>query len=204
MTRTMPEECKSGCPPALDQGPDRERRLDIRGQFISRFLWSKDMEELRSWGAKVNTFKDQLSMYDMEDLKSYYEATAAEIRLEKAMGIKFGDVYGKKDDGGLLAASDVPDGKEIKVTVKELDTITFPPRDDRPEETKILMTFVGKDKGMALNKTNAGRMTDTFGDDTDNWVGQEIVIYKESTEFGGKPTMGLRLRVPGQVEDTPF
>jgi hypothetical protein len=193
------EPCEAGCPPALDQGPDRERRLDIRGQFISRFLWSKDLAELKSWGEKLNTFKDQLSMYDMESLRDYYEATAAEIRLENAMGIKFSEgAQGKESI--WLNAKDIPDGKEVEVTIEGVEYSSH----FRDEEKEWALTFVGKDKGMILNVRNRRKIEEAYGDDTDKCIGQKVVLYKEPTEYEGKPTMGLRLRIPGQVEDTPF
>lgn len=63
-------------------------------------------------------------------------------------------------------------------------------------DTRLVLTFRGKSKSMICNKTNAGRIAYMYGDDTDNWVGQEIIITSEFVEYQGKTVKGLRVRPP--------
>src|SRR5581483_6311511 len=62
-------------------------------------------------------------------------------------------------------------------------------------EPKPILYFVGKDKGMVLNKTNANKIAEMFGDDTDAWQGGEIVLYEAMVDFQGKTVAAIRIRV---------
>jgi hypothetical protein len=63
-------------------------------------------------------------------------------------------------------------------------------------ERKLILTFQGKKKTMICNKTNAGRIAFLYGDDTDEWVGKEIILTAEFVEFQGKTVKGLRVKAP--------
>lgn len=62
---------------------------------------------------------------------------------------------------------------------------------------KPVLYFQDKDRGMVLNLTNANTISAVYGDDTDGWRGQELVIYVDkNVMFGAKRTGGLRVRPP--------
>ena len=61
-------------------------------------------------------------------------------------------------------------------------------------ETKPVLHFHGMAKGLILNKTNAKRIADLFGLETDAWSGKSIILYCAETEYGGKPCKGVRVR----------
>lgn len=63
-------------------------------------------------------------------------------------------------------------------------------------ERKLMLTFQGKKKSMICNKTNAGRIAFMYGDETDNWIGKEIVLTSEFVEYQGKTVKGLRIKPP--------
>ncbi len=63
-------------------------------------------------------------------------------------------------------------------------------------DTRLVLTFRGKSKSMICNKTNAGRISYMYGDDTDGWIGQEIVLTSEFVEYQGKTVKGLRVKPP--------
>ena len=46
------------------------------------------------------------------------------------------------------------------------------------EGNKAVLFFNGRQKGLVLNKTNAGVLSDAFGSETDNWTSQAIVRIK--------------------------
>jgi hypothetical protein len=54
----------------------------------------------------------------------------------------------------------------------------------------------GQGKGDVLNKTNANTIGDAYGDDTDDWFDQPLILFSIRTEYQGKPVDGLRCRVP--------
>jgi arabinogalactan endo-1,4-beta-galactosidase len=62
-------------------------------------------------------------------------------------------------------------------------------------EPKPILYFEGKDRGMVVNKTNANKIAEMFGDDTDNWAGEEIVLFEAMVEFQGKTVAAIRVRL---------
>lgn len=64
------------------------------------------------------------------------------------------------------------------------------------DDTKLVLHFQNRSKGMVCNKTNAGRIAYMYGDDTDSWIGKEIILASEFVEFQGKTVKGLRVRPP--------
>ena len=100
-----------------------------------------------------------------------------------------------------LKAADL-NGREVTVTIEDCHM------EKLGEDTRPVLYFRGKDKGLVLNKTNAGMIADSYGDDSDNWSGQPIIIYPDKTLFQGQMTPCLRVRVPAVAaaagEEPPF
>lgn len=65
-------------------------------------------------------------------------------------------------------------------------------------EMKWCMTFEEADKPLVLNSTNIHICEAAFeSDDTDDWKGQQIVLYVDpNVSFGGKLVGGIRCRKP--------
>jgi hypothetical protein len=55
--------------------------------------------------------------------------------------------------------------------------------------------FQGKEKGMVLNKTNANKIAEMFGDDTDQWSGESITLYEAMVDFKGQTVPAIRVRI---------
>jgi hypothetical protein len=66
------------------------------------------------------------------------------------------------------------------------------------QENKWCLEFHESDKPLVLNSINIQLCEKIFGsDDTDDWVGQRIVLYVDPTvSYGGKVTGGIRVRAP--------
>lgn len=64
------------------------------------------------------------------------------------------------------------------------------------DDQKLILYFQHKDKGMVTNKTNANRIAYLYGDDTDGWIGKEIILTSEFVEFQGRTVKGLRIKPP--------
>lgn len=63
-------------------------------------------------------------------------------------------------------------------------------------EMKWCLYFLELDKPMVLNSTNIHLAGSACGsDDTDGWMGKQIVLYNDpNVSFGGKLTGGIRIR----------
>ena len=89
----------------------------------------------------------------------------------------------------FLRASDL-DRKRIKVTISRVEMREL------GDDKKPCVFFEGKEKGLALNVTNANTIADAYGDETDDWEGQEIILYSTKVEYRGKRVDGIRIDVP--------
>ena len=95
-----------------------------------------------------------------------------------------------------LKASDLQ-GHNISVTIGNVVT-----EDIGKGEEKLIIYFQGKQKGIVLNKTNANNIAAVYGPETEDWVGQPIVIFEAMVDFQGKTVPALRVRAP-QPKDRP-
>jgi hypothetical protein len=85
-------------------------------------------------------------------------------------------------------------GRPVRVTVESCQL------EDLDGEQKPVLRFRGKQKGMVLNRVNAGTLSAALGDETAAWTGREIEIYPDQTMFQGRMVACLRLRVPQQQQ----
>lgn len=63
-------------------------------------------------------------------------------------------------------------------------------------DNKPVLYFIGKEKGMVLNKTNANMIAELYGDETDGWSNQTVELYPTKTDFQGKRVDAIRVREP--------
>jgi len=95
-----------------------------------------------------------------------------------------------------LKASDLR-GSEVRVTMSRVE------REEIGSDKKLVLYFKGKEKGMVLNKTNANTIGDFYGDDSDDWYDQPLILFAIRTEYQGKPVDGLRCRIPTARDSKP-
>lgn len=88
-----------------------------------------------------------------------------------------------------LKASDLG-GREIRVTMGRVE------REKIGTDNKLVLYFKGKEKGLVLNKTNAGTIGDGYGDDTDDWFDQSLFLFSVKTDYQGKVVDAIRCRIP--------
>jgi hypothetical protein len=90
-----------------------------------------------------------------------------------------------------LSAADL-DGRIVSLTMKSvlMEDIGF------GGDKKVLpvLYFDGKDKGLVLNKTNSKKIAELFGDDTDNWTGEQIALFEAMVEFQGDTVAAIRVK----------
>lgn len=95
-----------------------------------------------------------------------------------------------------IKASDLG-GREIRVTMQNVE------REKIGTDNKLVLYFKGKQKGLVLNKTNAATISDAYGDDTEDWYEQPLILFSIKTDFQGKVVDGLRCRVPTAKDNKP-
>lgn len=101
------------------------------------------------------------------------------------------DVYPSK----YVAAADLKDGNARVIIARvEVEKIG--------DDTKPVLYFKGKQKGLVLNKTNSKTIASIFGDETDDWTGGELILFPIMTDYQGKPVEAIRVRAP-QPKDNP-
>ena len=85
-------------------------------------------------------------------------------------------------------------GKSILRTIKDLFEVDM----DLPgeQERKVVVFFDDDPQGLVLNKTNARALVEAFGDDTEGWIGEEVVLYPDRASYMGKIHDVVRVRKP--------
>jgi hypothetical protein len=64
------------------------------------------------------------------------------------------------------------------------------------DDEKPVVYFSGEEKGLALNRTNSKIISKLYGEETDEWIGKEIVLYPTEVEFKGDMVEAIRVRAP--------
>jgi hypothetical protein len=87
---------------------------------------------------------------------------------------------------------------------RALVTISHVKLEDVSDDHKPVLYFVGKDKGLVLNKTNANMITEIVGSgETDQWKGKAIVLYVAKVDYQGRRVDGIRVDYPGVSVPAP-
>ena len=95
----------------------------------------------------------------------------------------------------FLKQSDVGDGVLLTINGCAQHNVAMQGADP---EMKWCLSFDEADKPLVLNSINAQLCEKAFGsDDTDDWMGKQIVLYTDpNVSFGGKVVGGIRVRAP--------
>ncbi len=87
-------------------------------------------------------------------------------------------------------------GEVVPVTIARIELEEMPNGDG---ERKPVLYFGGYHKGMVLNKTNAKRIAQMYGSDTDGWIGHEILIYPSEADLRGETVPCIRVKLIEQA-----
>jgi hypothetical protein len=88
-----------------------------------------------------------------------------------------------------LKAADLG-GKEVRVIMQHVE------KEKLGDDMKLALYFKGKDKAVILNKTNANTIADAYGDDSEDWFDQPLILFSVMVDFQGKVGPAIRCRVP--------
>jgi hypothetical protein len=98
--------------------------------------------------------------------------------------------------GGFLEAEDIPEGSDITVTI---ESVREPGPDDKGKDgkrmDKPIVRLAKVKKEWVLNKTNAKLIRRQHGNETSDWHGKKISIYRTTCPaFGDPQTPCIRVR----------
>ena len=88
-----------------------------------------------------------------------------------------------------LKASDLK-GREATVTIARIEMEALA----QGERPKPVLYFVGKEKGVVMNKTNAMNLAAGYGPETEDWLNMPVVLFPVWTDFQGKSVEAIRIR----------
>ena len=97
-----------------------------------------------------------------------------------------------------LRAADL-DGRQVAVEIASIEMEDVA----TGEEPKPVLYFVGKSKGVVMNKTNANTIAAAYGDDTDAWMGQPITLFSAHVQFQSRMVEAIRIKVPPRKPSPP-
>lgn len=106
--------------------------------------------------------------------------------------MKVADVF----PSNYIKADDLQ-GREVPVVIADAKI------EKLGNDQKLVLYFQHKDKGLVTNKTNAGRISYLYGDDTDGWIGREIVLGSEFVEYQGRSVKAIRIKPPARAAASP-
>jgi hypothetical protein len=67
------------------------------------------------------------------------------------------------------------------------------------DDGKAVLYFIGKQKGLVLNKVNSRTIGGAYGDETDNWENQKIILFPAIVDFRGDSVEAIRVKIPKAV-----
>jgi len=93
-----------------------------------------------------------------------------------------------------LKAADLQ-GKEVRLKIANVE------REKLGDDNKLVVYFHRTERGFVLNKVNSYAIADAYGDDTDDWIGNDIILFPVRTDFKGKPVDAIRCRAPNAKDN---
>jgi hypothetical protein len=63
-------------------------------------------------------------------------------------------------------------------------------------DEKPVLYAAGTDRGLPLNRTNAGAIAQAYGAETEAWRGRPVTLYPDKTMYQGRMVDCIRVRVP--------
>ena len=134
----------------------------------------------RSW---VNDY--WLYVEHEADIENRRAKQEAEARFAEAPDMaRVSEEYG----GSFLKAADLQ-GKTVPCQIAKVARAEF-----QSGDIKWVVSFLGKDKRLVLNKTNAELIAQQHGDDMDGWTGKTIKIYPTKTNMSGNMVDCIRVK----------
>jgi hypothetical protein len=94
------------------------------------------------------------------------------------------------------------DGKQVTLTIETVYVEVMPGKTEGSKDDKAIMSFVGKDRELALNRTNSECLKAMFGPRVQEWKGKRVTLC---TDQDRDPTSGGKcdcIRIAGSPDIT--
>lgn len=95
-----------------------------------------------------------------------------------------------------LKAADLK-GSRVNVKIDRIECETV------GDDSKVILYFQGKEKGLVLNVTNKNMVVDLYGPETDDWSGQPITLYEAMVQYQSKMVPAIRIAGPPRASARP-
>ena len=89
---------------------------------------------------------------------------------------------------GYVKAEELKAGSSMTALIVAVASHEF---EEGKKGVAFLDIFHGR--GLVLNQTNLMALINAFGSDSENWVGQNIVVNRTVADYKGKPVPAIRL-----------
>jgi hypothetical protein len=116
-----------------------------------------------------------------------------------------GTHFQKFFDKEFLGSYDLPEGKEVTVTIENVVGGELQMPGKKKKAKKPVISFVGKEKKFVCNVTNAKTIAKMYGNEVEKWKGKQITLYVSVTRNpeDGKDIDCLRIRPSVPADKTP-
>jgi hypothetical protein len=90
-----------------------------------------------------------------------------------------------------LKAADLEDD-DVTLTIASVEMEDIGQGNNK--ERRPVIYFRKEKKGLVLNKTNLNVIENLYGDETDDWIGEEITLFATEVEYQGKMVDAIRVK----------
>jgi hypothetical protein len=96
--------------------------------------------------------------------------------------------------GTRLKAEDLEGKQPVILQILGVELVTFEDRETGKNKKMFELSFMGTDKTLTVNFTNASLLADLYGDDTEGWIGKGVCLFWHRVTFGQKLVGSIGMR----------
>lgn len=115
--------------------------------------------------------------------------------------VNIDEYYSNKE---FMQAEDIATPQEFTIEAVAEQEIG---REDEDRKKKLVVSFVGSNKSLVLNRTNSESIAKLHGSETDAWPNKRITLFKSTVttegKFKGKPCIRVK-EVPNAGAPSPI
>lgn len=109
------------------------------------------------------------------------------LNLKVSCTMKASEVYAS----AYVKASELP-AEPVTLTIQAVAKENVK-NDDGSKQDKLVLRFQGAKKRLVLNTTNCGFLCAHLGDETDLWIGRQVVVAKVKVPYQGGMVDAIRI-----------
>jgi hypothetical protein len=108
--------------------------------------------------------------------------------------------------GQFLKAEALKASGPVRAVISGTKVESFEAKGSEPARNvlALVLDLGTEEKTLTLNKTNLRILIGAYGDNTDAWVGKQVVAFHDpNVSYGGRTIGGVRIKVPMQQKAAP-